>query len=71
MKTWQQKQDRASTKKKHSVYRRLKAEGITGQLEYAHTFTNREAGENGWNFEMKDGRRGKVILGQEAIQWSE
>lgn len=52
---------------KKTVYRKLKANNITTHIKYCNIFWNKETGEKGWHFELTDGRKGKIVLGNEQI----
>ena len=66
---WTKRQEINRARVRTSVYKRLKGEGVMSQLEWASTFRNSETNEIGYNFTLRDGRTGRIVLGEEAIQW--
>ena len=65
---WTKKQEINRARVRASVYKRLKGEGVNDRLEWATVFNDRE--ECGYNFRLRDGRSGQIVLGEEKIQWT-
>ena len=66
---WTKRQEINRARVRASVYKRLKGEGVMSQLEWASTFRNSETNEIGYNFILRDGREGRIVIGEEKIQW--